>query len=501
MVQFIHIPQGTSGLLVEGQSNPALSGLFTSGFSTCNIIAFINQGRIALLHFDWYTELSALNELLVKMGDNPKVLIIHRDTGSMIKEKITLHLQKSHPQLKPEFQSIPNTLDGICLFLKPQAENNPNSQIKILPTKGKHVGVISIEDLPNASLVRHPQEREFLAVRKMEQLIGVKARHATLLPNYKYKLSAQIVNKGKSINHHIFDAQNWLPMLIESRLDESHPMTKEEMDFMRHHNKFYVALISAIGGIIQSNGGFYQEDIKDAASSIGFWAEDYLRKEISMSEEQLLRRNLQDALTARRNDAKTGGEREFIAAFQALLQENASPTKLQKCIETLKSSIEGKNFAYYMCDEFKTAFSHYLDRQIYIEDQLLLARKIKASNQAYEQGLTAIKEMKYAAGIELFKENLRLAHETLFKGDMKFAEIYYRLALCYCKNNQLDIARQEIMRCESLIDETASKNFKKQVRQLQEEMAAISASPSIAASHSSNAVQNQLTVMTSTSKP
>ncbi len=501
MFQFIHIPQGTSGILIEGQSNQALSGLFTSGFSTCNIVAFISQGRIALLHFDWYTELSTINDILMKMGSTPKVHIIHRDTGRMIKEKITLHLQKNHSHLKPEFQSIPDTLDGICLFLKPQVENNTNSQIKILPTKGKHVSFISIEDLPNSILVRHPQEREFLAVRKMEQLIGVKARHATLLPNHKYKLSTQIVNKGRSINPHIYDGQHWLPMITESRLDETHPMTKEEIDFMRQNNKCYVALISAIGGIVQSNGGFYQEDIKDAASSIGFWAEDYLRKEISMSEEQLLRRNLQDALTARRNDAKTGGEREFIAAFQVLLQENASPTKLQKCIETLKTSIDGKNFAYYMCDEFKTAFGHYLDRQIYIDYQLLLARKIKASNQAYEQGLTAIREMKYDAGIELFKESLKLAHETLFKGDMKFIDIHYRLALCYFKINQLANARHELICCESLIDGNASKNFQKQLRHLQEEITAVATGQSAPLLNTTNTDKNQTKVVETTLKP
>lgn len=470
MPKLIHIPQGTAGILVEGQSNPEISGLYTHGFSTCNVIAFINKGRIGLLHFDWYTDESAINDLLAKMGDKPKIIVIYRDTGLMLKERITSHLKNYKSQVNLETKVIQNNLDGVCLYVTSSAENNLDSQIKILPLHGKNVGVISTDDLPNASLERHPREREFAAVRKMEQLIGVKARHAVKQPNGKYKISPEIVNKGRCVNHLIFDGQYWLSMDAESVIDESHVMTKEEMDYVRKNNNCYLTLSGALGGIAQGNGGFHEQDLKESALSIGFWTEDYLRKEQSLDEEHLLRRNLQDTLTEKRKDARIEGELKFIAEFQELLKRNAAPNNLQKCIESLRSYIKGENFAYFMCDEFNTLHGHYLERKIYIDHQLALSRKIKASNQAYEKGLTAIRETKYSEGIELFKECLKLSHETLYKGDMRFCEIHYRCAICNYKAGNFDIALQEIVLCDNLMSDTASKLFKKQIRQFKEEI-------------------------------
>lgn len=237
MPKIIYVPQSHSAKISRDlEFRHDIAGLYTDEFSTCNVLAVISNSKLMLVHLDTHILNSeAMLEQLqqeIEWVSEPReiVVVFKRDIGGgeRVNKRLLAHLALEMPLVKILNKEIDNDTHGIYLSFDTQKASDIHSNIQKFPYGSRPT-----------ELIRHPQEQQFLAVQKIEQVIGQHARHI-------------VATRNKRIC--IF-AQGWEPLSdAELKVDVSHPLTQREMLRFSKQDTYFDIVQKLI--VVLNNSGF-----------------------------------------------------------------------------------------------------------------------------------------------------------------------------------------------------------------------------------------------------
>ena len=153
---FIYVPQGRTARLISASKIFNVAGLYTDGFSTCNLIVFIGPGRISLTHADFMANPANHQEEEKWVGTPCQCIVVRRMLGAFQTETLLAECTQ-----KPIIYDAPDTeVAGISVSFESRTENSVHPQI-----------TLHHEQLTENILRRHPDEKRFLVAHKMEQIL------------------------------------------------------------------------------------------------------------------------------------------------------------------------------------------------------------------------------------------------------------------------------------------------------------------------------------------
>jgi hypothetical protein len=231
----INIPQGASGRLKLDHSDYyKIKGLYTSGFSTCNILACIGKNRLALFHFDSLSSILQFNDDLewVLQSNSPEdtdVVVIYRASGQEFNNAYHEYLQdlasKKHQVIQKSIDH--EKYDGIFIAFDNSSYNAKHKNhlsSEYIIHNNIHKLLHNIK--PLGTMVHHPLEEQFVTTRKINQLTGLQK---------KKQLHDDYIETGiiKAFNDHCIFLSGSMWQNIDQKhleLDMSDPFVKNIMD-------------------------------------------------------------------------------------------------------------------------------------------------------------------------------------------------------------------------------------------------------------------------------
>ncbi len=411
MPNVICVPQGRSARFSSSTCGYNISGLYTDGFSSCNIVVCINKNRITLSHFDAQTNFNRIRSEIswVNEGsDSPcTLLIISRcEKGTLLKKHL-LERFESFASVDLRFTIIEKEIDnlhnGIYVSLEEQEVFEIHPRVKTFP----------IGDEPE-NLIHHPQEQEFLAVQKIEQIIGIK---------FKY-MTKQFRDKVLSI----FDGETWIKLdESELKIDNSDSETKKELSFVSE-GKSFMEVISRLAHVAENIPKYVValETPYEMGVSIGLYMEGYLNR---FDYQILLKRNLQDLMTEdyRKNMKKSKKDNLFRENILRLSKKEGDIfSELSILLGTYKNEDKSSEtqFKKDIISECEAFMAHYQARKCYT-DFNEKSRKYKRQGLGIQQkAIAAAKADDIDSAGDLFLQAINIFRICCLPDDATF--IYAR---------------------------------------------------------------------------
>lgn len=374
MDYIVYVPQGKSARFDNTTRSIGISsiinGLYTDSISTCCIVFYRNSNtnRMVLSHFDGQTlpEKIAREFEWVNNGSDPV-------------DKLIVRARHDSPILKPIME--------YCNFLTPgnvtvQTISSGGDGFLVLqqPNNTIQATECTIGERPE-NLIHHPQEQRLVAVQKIEQIIGVRAR-------------SKMVFFEKSFT--IFDGDTWQPLTENDlKINAADKMKNEETRrewelLIRNKDE----LFSGIASYLMSIADYFEQQgvqtfgsIKDMAISVAQYVEDYFE----FDPLSRLQKNLLDFLE-NTPECKNQEDVQFKSAAIELckkLNKSSMPELAGLFVRYKKSTAQDKNdFRKAVFAEFPAYIKHYRERQ----DYAALKEKNKADTQSANLELRAANE-------------------------------------------------------------------------------------------------------------
>jgi len=235
-----------------------ISGLFTDGFSSCNILAVISIDKLILMHID--TDMLGSTKMLEQMqreiewvDTSREVIVAFRNVeggGRNVNMTLLTYFALHMPLVRMVEKEIDNDTHGLCLSFNTQKPSDIHPNIEKFPFQVRPEG-----------LIHHPQERRFLAVQKIEQVIGQEEK---LLSGLTKNKQFCLFNGGwESLGE------------AELKVDITHPITRTEM-LLFTKNDTYIEIIQLLRMFMNKSVVPYRGDRYTAAIFMAPYFEDYL---------------------------------------------------------------------------------------------------------------------------------------------------------------------------------------------------------------------------------
>lgn len=253
MSKIIYVQQGNSARLSKTSMPYDIVGLFTDGFSSCNIIACRTDDKLVLMHIDTQTIISPVMkhkivEELKWIGNVARVEVYYRKADEANGEHVLNEL----------------------LVLFGREKIKPHTQITPLEKGGVYLSFNGVElfakDIQPDNLIHHPQEQQFTAVQKITQIVGV------------IDISKTQAHRVKTLN--IFDGLAWQTITkSDLEIDISGRETKMDMEYFLQTDPC-IAVAQKILDIRLNNIKhgiiMLDKDTPEAPMEIAFYMEGYL---------------------------------------------------------------------------------------------------------------------------------------------------------------------------------------------------------------------------------
>ena len=418
----IYVPQGYCAKFMDATNPYGLNGLYTDSFSSCNIVVCIGKKQISLAHFDFQNSTKTIQQQIELTSDpSCKVIILYRQSGDIIKKELLEYLGKKMPSQIVISKQMDDQHEGIYVSL--------NSASIGVPMDDVHPGIkkFPIGERPEG-LIHHPQEQQLLAVRKIEQLIGLRARYKTEETRKKLFL--------------IFDGICWEPLdKAELSVDVSHNSTREEMEFFSKEDPFITITgkLAEIVKKIKAEGFIALNPWQKVAMSIASHLEGYLN---DYDYELLFKRNLGNAINS-----------DLINKEQSLPQDKIFQKKLNETLakpypifeETRSLLVDYMKtpptaFKKQFLSEYKIFRKHYEERKYYANahhGRLQIKEEAKRVNA---KAISAYKEENYSEAFQLFSQVLTGFTQVCLKSNPELASVFFNLGKCLLKAAKFESA-------------------------------------------------------------
>ncbi len=407
----IHVPQGYSARLAQESQEYYSTGMYTDRFSSCNIVVCYDEQsqKMVLMHVDTevinsQAQTAKILEQIKWVGSNCKVKIFYRTKesakhdagcdGEFIHARLIELLAPT--QISLESTVVQEEEYGILVFFDDNADN-------------KFAHKILKKDDSLGELAHHPQEQKLLNVRKIHQLIGMRAKAVA---------ASQGAYNDPSTTFSLFDGCMWLPLANhELQVDTSHPITAAEMNsFGREYSWIMVAREAAgISSMLREHMPVLKADFE-----MGCEVSGDLEWYFTQDPELLLRRNLLDVL----NDSGyavpvSSADKNFFQKCTDALKKHPLPLDEIKTLldEYCDEKSQSTQFKEIIIADFPAQLKRYYDRKYYVD-----------MHQRYDHTISQAK-LQALVGIKAYRSKNYQEAATHFFAAIKM------LALCTLKSN------------------------------------------------------------------
>ncbi len=385
-----------------------IDGLYTNGFSICNIIAVIGQDKLVLVHADQLTNPAAIKDEVEWVDEPNELILIFREKWqNVLTTQMFRQLAKLLPNKKINLVKMDDEHDGVYLSFHASSANTLHPNIKKYP----------IHIHPD-NLLRHPLEQLFLAVQKIEQIIGLRAKTETQRVRKKYL--------------NIFDGRAWEPVgSNELMIDDSDDTTKKEIAFIKPHDS-YIVIIGKLAGIAQSYHDIIKcvEDIKQFVQPIGFHLEGYLNNFDAL---KLFKRNLFQLTNEndknsifRLEQPGSNEDKEIVVGLQAALANPSSTANtFEKLLIPYKQEAPETPFKTQLTNEYTNFHKHYDERMIYTSQKEEYRAYLKKAVKHCKAAIETYQSNRFSGATNLFLEGLKLCTYCCLRIQDSLAKSYY----------------------------------------------------------------------------
>lgn len=351
-----------------------ISGLYTDGFSTCNILILFNKaiGSVELAHIDASIALRIEQvQEQSSLDDATEIVLISReDKGKKIRDTLVDYLKAKYPAKTVTVKMADMSESGV------QA-----SSVKKDGTFQLVIEKFSPSSAPN-NILHHPDEQKFLAVQKIEQIIGRRAKITS-----RTSLVRRLC---------IFDGICWEHMeSLDFKIDESHSITQQEMSRFSESDSCDVVVkkLAEILQLTEKEGAApsFQEDLESFLMEVAGYFENYLN---NYDYDLLLRRSNESILST---------------------SDRSTPDKA------------------HVANEFLV--SNYLTRELYKKFEQTKEEKIGAAKAANKYAIEAYQNKQYVAAGHLFFSILKTLTYYCVKSDPLLAVAYYNLGRTFFRED------------------------------------------------------------------
>lgn len=410
--KIINVPQGRSGRLMKATLEYGVSGLYTCGFTTCNIIAMVGKEKLALIHADLQVDPEYIHEEVKWFnGDLLSVIVIYRN---QYKHALTVQMLPALTKMFPELlieKVMDDQHDGVLLTFDQNSDNELHQNIVKFP----------ISEHPK-KLIYHPDEQRLVAVQKIEQVIGLHAKYLTKKAVRKYL--------------NIFDGRSWEHMMEhELVMDAAHEITKKELKFFSQTDD-YVTICGKLMGIVDAMTDKIpvQENIKDLVMPIAVELEGFLNnfdplKIFLRNFKALLSKSNRNNIFQLEKPSSSHDNLVVVKLNQAFVDRNPV-NKVMEVMNAYISEASQTGFKKQLVEEFNTFYKHYNQRMKY---RLHLDRNkelIRKSEKLLRESVLLSKEKKYEAARNLSIEALIFLSWSALKSNPSLASAYWNIGRC-----------------------------------------------------------------------
>ena len=417
----INIPQGFSGRLkLDSSGHYNIFGLYTSGFSSCNIIAVIGKTRLALFHYDSIAlPIHLTDDVEWVLEDNSPadtdIVVIYRDEGRQLLSTYDWYLNdfisKKHRVVKQLLDAT--AYDGVYLcFNRENALSNSvyddralhiHSNIVLLPGGVEPLG----------TMIHHPLEQKLVTIRKIQQLTGLQAKKQQYLQAFESGIIS-----AKNDQCIFLSGSMWQPIAAEHlNLDLNQPFVSNIINrFSKSDN--HIKIINKINKAVKYIGHKFAVEESVSMSPIAMNIEDYLHdynhRDIFANNIKSLfvkDRNLQDKLSNILQTANDANEvmRYILSCGLRITNGNISLVELfvshynirQKYLELNKQYIAAESEAKKLikmgdqaclCGQYEVAVRQYMEAMLILKVRTIVGdslaedikNKLKQANQEKE---------------------------------------------------------------------------------------------------------------------
>lgn len=433
----IYVPQGRCARFVPETTQHGIKGLYTDGFSFCNILVGINhsKSKILLSHIDGQTIFFSPDKIMDELkwlGEDSDIFVFLRENdGESNYEQLANNYQKiSRKRLsRIVLDGIPPvTVSGIYVGFEEENGNVDHPNIKRFSSNEGPKG-----------LIHHPKERQFLTVQKVEELIGLRTKTR--------KLRAGIPDIVKQKQICVFDGHTWTtPYDQELKVDLSDKLTKQEMDqFIPDYPFFNIQ--KQVKELIKN---IQKEDIgvgdhQDSGIEVSFHMECYLNSDSKMSCEAILIRNIEDEMAGFECYSKNTKEEDTYKSELKLCLEKLKkagqlePAEQERTIERLKALIQKDHTNGYIRDVSREAFKHlyYFDERKRYQ-RIETERKImfEKAKEEHLRAITLYKAREFDKAHPVFLQAIKQLIQTVSDNDPNLKVICFNFGsnlyeMCY----------------------------------------------------------------------
>lgn len=424
MQKFIHTPQGRSTRLMQASLSYDIGGLYTNGFTSCNIIAVIGKEKIALVHADQKTSADMIANEVKWVGDPSDVVLIFREKWrKIVTSRLFSELTKLLPGKIITLKSMDDDHDGVLLSFSESPDNPLHRNIKKYPMH---------HSMDN--LIRHPDEQRFTAVQKIEQIIGINA----------IRLTGKMPVKPTMI----FDGRAWEPIdSKELTINEHHSRTKGEVKFLRAGDTL-MSYAGRLLGILTSykDAIASAETMEELSTTIAPYLEGYFNDFQAL---KLFKRALYQLIDEKDLNSifsleKRGSEQDNEIVKNLLTATKKADTSyesIDNLITTYKKEAPDTLFKKQLLVEYSNFNRHYKARMVYATHAVERQSWLTQATKYRERAIKHYQANEFPAAINLFHSELKLNTYSCLKDNQALASNYYNLGRCFFKTHQYKVGK------------------------------------------------------------
>jgi hypothetical protein len=369
-------------------------------------------------------------------GEEAKIVVCYREAyREMNADYYLRELKLKLPGRDVLEQPITDEQDGVLVSFERDPEKN-----------GIGFTALPIGKKPER-LIFHPQEQSFLAVQKVEQLIGVRNLNVT---------KRFVVKKVC-----IFDSFLWChmdPSDLKVRQDDAR--TQEEMAQFSSEDDyiFLVRKLSRILAQAKKEGIVMAESESAMAIDVAVFLEGYLHK---FDADQLLRKNMGTLLDPKaptsllKLSQPASDEDKEILVQLTDLGSNVAEDYSSQCdaaMSVYKAQAPQTEFKKKLTDNWKNYRRHYEERYFYRKAAEANSERIQDAKSIVTKGIKHMREGNYPAAKNLFTQAL---HYIILSCDMSnklLVTALFNYARAHQKTGELDMALPSMEKALNLVN-------------------------------------------------
>lgn len=421
MSKVINVPQGNSARMIKDAPDSEVSGLYTDGFSSCNIIVGISAKKLILIHVDMLSILDTgkIQKEMRWLSTPSNVIVIYRkedEAGAIINDLLLTELKEIIPSDKIVNQAVSSKVSSVFLSFESQDSFAVHPNIKFLDNRPQN-------------LILHPQQQQFLAVQKIEEIVGLEARNATKLA-YRKKTC-------------VFDGIAWEPMSDhEIKIDMSHDTTKRDMGyFNKNSSQVYIAQqLKCILELLPIKNTFEISGYLYVANHLQNYLNDYKYPEI-------FKCNFSDTICSGFYPLQTDDDRELHKYLKSILLKSGDVfTEITYALNQYSQKDVGTEFTKNILMEYQQFSGCYKESLACSELYNNYLMQQKNASKTMQAALADYKNKNYKSASDQFLNIIKVFNLTNTKKSPTLASAYYNCGRSLFKDGQYESAQYFLAR-------------------------------------------------------